>query len=114
MIPEFTIEEQFLTSVMITRTGSKFDGRTDLDAQEMLELLQGKHTWTTTKSEDHPVFANLRNVLEAQGHIRIQRGFWNGDRVLTPFKLNGVEFNTSDRFVCAAAMSSYLKYPAPG
>ena len=110
MLPEFTIDEQFLKDVLYTKTHSKFDGRTDLTPEETVELLQGKHTWTMSGSADHPVFANLRNVLEAQGHIRTERSWCNGDRVLAPFKLNGVIFGAGDKFPSAAAMSGHLKF----
>ena len=110
MLPEFEIDPQFLTDVTVIERSSKFDGRTDLTQQEMIELLEGQHIWTCTKSENHPVFANLRNVLEAQGYISVEKRWWNGDRVLEPFKLNGIIFGVGDQFPCASAMSGHLKY----
>jgi hypothetical protein len=34
----------------------------------------------------------------------------NGDRVLTPFTLNGVKFEVDGKFCCGGAMSSHLKW----
>lgn len=53
---------------------------------------------------DHPKFTELRNKLENLGFIRTERMFWNGDRVLKPFKLNGVAFKPGDQFSCASAL----------
>lgn len=110
MLPEFTIDDQFLKDVTTIEHRSKFEGRDDLTPEELVEVLEGRDTWTIRGSQDHPVFANLRNTLEAQGYIRTERSWCNGDRVLEPFKLNGIIFGVGDKFPSAAAMSGELKF----
>lgn len=110
MLPEFTIDDQFLKDVTTIEKHSKFDGRDDLTPEELVEVLEGRDTWTIRGSKDHPVFANLRNVLESLGFIRTERSWCNGDRVLEPFKLNGIIFGVGDKFPSAAAMSGHLKF----
>jgi hypothetical protein len=61
-------------------------------------------------SEDHPEFAKLREQLGTEGYIEIQRNSWNGDRAIKPFTLNGVMFDTGDRFLCAAAIKYDLTH----
>lgn len=107
-LKQFTINEQYITDVTIRKTGSIYGDRTDLTAEETFNLLNGKGTWTSTWSEDHPEFAKLRNQLEELGYIKTERGWWNGDRVLKPFKLNEWSFRKGDKFSSAAAMSNSI------
>jgi len=58
--------------------------------------------------KDHPEFTNLRNKLEKQGYIQIERGWWNGDRVIKPFSLNGIKFKKYAKFPCASALNIQL------
>lgn len=60
-------------------------------------------------SIDHPKFTELRDKLEKLGFIKTERSFWNGDRVLKSFKLNGMPFKPGERFFCACAMGIKLK-----
>lgn len=55
-------------------------------------------------SEDHPAFAELRERLDKEGYIEIQRSWSNGDRVLKPFYLNNMYFDVGEQFSCAAAL----------
>ena len=57
---------------------------------------------------DHPEFTKMRNRLEKQGYIQIERRWWNGDRVIKPFSLNGFKFKKHDKFPCASAMDIWL------
>ena len=57
---------------------------------------------------DHPEFTKIRNRLEKQGYIQIERGWWNGDRVIKPFSLNGFKFKKHDKFPCASALDIWL------
>lgn len=59
---------------------------------------------------DHPEFTKLREKLGNLGYIQIERSFWNGDRVLKKFKLNGTTFSPGEKFVCGCAMAIHLKY----
>lgn len=88
----FTIAEEFLTSVADVKE-VYFDGKS--------------HKAYGTK--DHPEFNKLRISLFNDGFIKIEKGWWNGDRVLKPFTLNGYEFNINEQFPCAAAMKFRIK-----
>ena len=54
---------------------------------------------------DHPKYTELRDKLEAQGYIETERSFWNGDRVLKPFFVNGKKFNFGEKFPSSSYMS---------
>lgn len=55
-------------------------------------------------SIDHPAFTATRNMLEAEGYIRVEYQWNNGDVVLKSFKFNDHWFNEGDQFPCATAM----------
>ena len=57
---------------------------------------------------DHPEFTKMRNRLEKQGYIRIERGWINGDRAVKPFSLNGFKFKKHDKFPCASALDIWM------
>jgi hypothetical protein len=61
--------------------------------------------------KDHPEFTKLRNRLCKLGYIQIESSYWNGDRVLKPFKLNELTFNTGEQFSCASALDIKLELP---
>ena len=65
-------------------------------------------TGTSTRSTDHSEFTALRDRLEKLGYITIERGYWNGDRVVKPFYLNDVLFSEGDKFFCALAMGIHI------
>ena len=56
-------------------------------------------------STDHPYFARTRDWLHNEGWIKMETGYWNGDRVLKPFYFNNVLLDKGEPFSCAAAMS---------
>jgi hypothetical protein len=102
-IAQFFIEETFLDSVNVSKEIT-ITGGADLKA------ILGSETITTIahSTEDTPEFTQLREQLGAGGYIRIERSYWNGDRVLKPFKLNGHSFKKNDQFSCGAAMKYVL------
>jgi hypothetical protein len=55
-------------------------------------------------SQDHPAFTKLRERLGEEGYIKIERGWWNGDRVTKPFYLNNMYFDIGEQFSCAPAL----------
>ena len=73
------------------------------------ELSRTGSSWSSHGTVDHPSFTRLRNYLEKQGHIVTSRVSSNGDRVIEPFVLNDVLFESGDTFYCASAMSHYLE-----
>ncbi len=77
--------------------------------EDLIAVLQGKGQCNSLSTDDSPEFRALRNRLEAQGYIQCERGWWNGDRVLQTFFLNGVRFDPDDSFPSGAAMKSRLR-----
>lgn len=78
--------------------------------EDLVEVIKGEGECGSLSSDDGPEFKALRNQLENQGYIQCQRSWWNGDRVLRAFKLNGVTFRKHDQFSCGAAMKHHLKF----
>lgn len=75
---------------------------------ELRDMFDGREV-EVVRSVDHPEFAKLRNLLEAKKLIETQRNWWNGDRVLKYFVLNGKIFHPDEQFPCAAAMRFNLE-----
>jgi hypothetical protein len=107
-LKNFELDEQYLTDVTIIESGSIYGDRTDLTDAELLKVIKGEATWTSTSSKDHPNFTVLREQLEREGYLYVERGWWNGDRVLKPFKFNGLIFRKGGKFPSAAAMGIHL------
>ena len=76
----------------------------------LVELIKGKGKCSMTGSDDGPEFKALRNQLEADGFIECQRSWWNGDRVLKPFVLNGHKFKKNEQFGSGAALKSHIDF----
>ena len=62
----------------------------------------------TFGTKDHPEFTKLRNRLCKLGYISIEIMWWNGDKVLKPFKLNELTFKKGEQFSCASAIGTQL------
>lgn len=107
-LKQFTIDEQYITEVTVRKEGSVFGDRTNLTADELVKVLTGQARWTSTWSQDHDEFTRLRNQLEDLGYIKTERRWWNGDRVLKPFKLNEWTFRKGDKFASASAMQNSI------
>lgn len=111
MIKEFTIDDQYLTDVKDSYTKYKYDLSKELTNDQLADVLvNGNIVYTSHGIKDHPEFAKLREELKSLGYITVERGWWNGDRVIKKFKLNGKLFKSGDKFVCAGAMKLHLKY----
>lgn len=104
---EFTIDPAYFTDVVIRKEWNTYtqNGR-EPTAEELLLILEGKGKCSITGSEDHPEFAKLRKQLGELGYIYIETGWWNGDRVLKPFKLNGLILDEGEQFSSAAAFGT--------
>jgi len=107
---EFFIDPEYLTDVIVTRYYKKYQDRDQLTHEELLDALRDSSEMTITGTRDHPEFAYLREQLGQEGYIQIQRSWSNGDRVLKPFRLNGVKFKKHEQFACAAAMKHHLEF----
>ena len=99
----FTIDPAHMTDITVRREWSIYRGRTEVTDEELAKILAGQDRCSSTHSEDHPEFAALRERLGREGYISIQRGWWNGDRVIKSFKINGVIYRPGEKFASGAA-----------
>lgn len=112
-LKNFEIAEEYLTSVNIEDEVS-FDpvpGANDhlpREQREYLDSIAGKK-FKCLRTIDHPEFTKLREQLGEEGYISIQRGWWNGDKVLKSFLFNGIKFLKDSRFPCASALGVSYK-----
>lgn len=110
MLREFTIDEQYITDVNVRTVTSTLTNPDNPTPEDLIKILQGNHQWISLSSKDHDEFTKLRNQLEELGYIETQRSWWNGDRVLKPFKLNGFILRKGHKFLSAGAMKSSIRY----
>lgn len=106
----FRLPAPAFSSVVIRKEWSMYARKETLTDEELTDVLVGKDLCISTHSEDHAEFTELRELLGAQGFIYIERGWWNGDRVLRPFSLNRKRFKRGDKFVSAGAMKFSLRH----
>lgn len=107
---KFYLDKQYFTSVNIRSTHC-ITQRTDETESDFLfrKLSTDNVVAQSYSSIDHPEFTKLREQLGNLKYIEIQRGWWNGDRVIKPFTLNNKKFKTGDKFCCACALSFYME-----
>ncbi len=105
----FIIDPEYLTSVTQKTSLSPFVNKETLTPDELAEALVYENTSYAISTIDHPEFTKLRELLERDRYIYVQRGWWNGDEVLKPFTLNGFKFKRGNRFPCAAALGIAIK-----
>jgi len=108
MLRKFTIEEQYITEVSVTRSYDHVKDRNNPTYDELIKVLQGHDRSYSYCTDDHDEFKKLRNNLEELGYIRCERSWWNGDVVLKSFKLNEWTFRKGQKFPCAAAINSAI------
>lgn len=105
----FEIDETIPFNVVIHEEWNSYLKKDQLTNLDLVEVLKGKGQCSVTSDDDHPEFKKLRNELEEKGFIETERKWWNGDRVLKTFKLNGVRFKRDEKFPCGAAMKFHLE-----
>jgi hypothetical protein len=107
---QFTIDESFICDQHIRETYSVYAGKdpSELTQEQIMRILKGEDIMTSYYTQDHPMFTELREQLGREGYISIQRGWWNGDRVLKGFKLNEWTFRKGDQFSSATAMQNSI------
>ena len=109
MLREFFIDEQYVTDVHVRTVTSTLSNPDDPTPEDLIKILRGQHEMISLSNKDHDEFTKLRNQLEELGYIKTERGWWNGDRVIKGFKLNGFPLKKGERFYCAAAMQGSFK-----
>ena len=105
----FEIDPEYVTDVTIRQEWNIHTSKDIITNEDLVEVLKGRGSCSSTHSEDHPEFAQLRDQLGELGYISIERGWWNGDRVLKSFTLNGVPFEPGEQFCSAAPMKFHLE-----
>ena len=106
----FELDETLNWHPMYNRVWNVYTNKEIVTNEDLVEVLKGKGNHSVMGSDDSPEFKALRNQLEAQGYIRCQRSWWNGDQVLKTFFLNGVRFDPDDQFPSGAAMKLHLEF----
>jgi hypothetical protein len=105
----FELDPEYITDVTIRQEWNIYTNKDTITDEDLVEVLKGRGSCSSTHCEDHPEFARLRDQLGELGYISIQRGWWNGDRVLKSFTLNGVAFEPGEQFPSAAPMKLHLE-----
>lgn len=106
----FELDESIPWDIFTRQTYNHLDNPSNPTNDDLIKILKGTDKSWSGGSDDSPEFKHLREHLGSEGYIMIERGWWNGDRVLKPFVFNGVEFNIGDQFCCGAAMKHHLKF----
>lgn len=101
---KFTLDEQYICEVAVRAEHDFIDDRSNLTNDDLIKVIKGSDRMVSFYHKDHDEFTKLRELLGTLGYINIERGWWNGDRVLKPFMLNEWRFHKGHRFPCAAAM----------
>jgi hypothetical protein len=108
MLKQFTIDEKFICDVTVRTEFDLVKDRNNPTYDDLIKVLKGYDKMISTSNKDHDEFTKLREELGRLDYIKIERGSWNGDRVLKSFKLNEWTFRKNHKFPCAAAMSSSI------
>lgn len=111
-IPQFRLDPEFITSVTIRTEYNRYNKLNDLSDDEMVDLLKNGKPFNafSISTADHPEFDKLRRRLAAEGFIKPEYGWWNGDQVLVKFKLNDMKFNVGDQFPSGGALGTHIKF----
>lgn len=98
LIKQFRLKREYFTSVEYNKY---------IELHDLFKWIIVKGESYGTK--DHPEFTKLRNRLCKLGYIQIESSYWNGDKVLKPFKLNELTFKKGEQFSCASALGIKLE-----
>ena len=109
-LKEFYLDESLDWGVTISVEWNSYLNKDTVTNEDLVEVIKGNGRCGSFSNDDGPEFKALRNQLEADGYIRCERMWWNGDRVLKAFKLNGVIFRKHEQFSCGAAMKHHLNF----
>lgn len=104
----FEIDEEYITDVTVRIEQDFIKDRHNPTPEEIFKVLKGYDKSVSISNKDHEEFTKLRDKLEELGYIKTERGWWNGDRVLKPFYLNGWRFKKNHKFPCAAALKNSI------
>ena len=105
----FELDESLDWHPFYHREWNDYTTKDTVSNEDLVKVLQGRGNHSVMGSDDSAEFKALRNQLEDQGYIQCQRSWWNGDRVLKTFFLNGVRFDPDDQFCSGGAMKLHLR-----
>lgn len=105
----FELDETQDWHPVIRREWNTYLNKDTVTNEDLIAVLQGQGQCSSVSTDDSTEFKALRNQLEAEGYIQCERGWWNGDRVVKTFFLNGVRFDPDDSFPSGAAMKTRLR-----
>jgi hypothetical protein len=108
MLKQFSIDENYITDVIVSVETSSIKDRNNPTHDDIIKILKGHDRMIWTSNKDHDEFTQLREELGRLGYIKIERGWWNGDRVLKSFKLNEWTFRKDHKFPSAGALSNSI------
>lgn len=108
MLKQFTIDESFICDVTVRTEYDFVKDRNNPTHDDIIKILKGYTKSYSISNKDHDEFTKLREELGSLGYIEIQRGWWNGDRVLKSFKLNEWTFRKGHKFYSASAMKNSI------
>jgi hypothetical protein len=106
----FTIDESKPFDVSIHEVISSLENPENPTADDLVRILKGYQPMISVRNDDSPEFKALRTRLESEGYLNCERGWWNGDRVLKSFTLNGIKFEVGNKFFSGAAMRNHLEW----
>jgi hypothetical protein len=106
----FVIDPKLLTSVLVSYERVFIAEDLSQIPDSFKSSFDGTRAIQTTGWEDPSEFTQLRNLLHDQGFIKKEPRWWNGDRVLQAFTLNGHHFSEHEQFPCAEALGLRIKY----
>jgi len=106
----FELDESLDWHPPFHRQWNEYLSKATVTDDDLIRALRGEGNRSVSSSDDSDEFKALRNQLEAEGYIQCQRNWWNGDRVLKTFFLNGVRFDRDDQFSSGAAMKLHLQF----
>jgi hypothetical protein len=109
-LKQFYLDESVDWEVHIHQQWNSYASKDVITNDDLVDLLKGGGYCASFSSDDSPEFKALRNQLEELGYIHCERRWWNGDRVLRAFQLNGITFRKHDQFSCGAAMKHHLSF----
>ncbi len=109
-LKQFYLDEDLEWTVVHTSTWNSYLVKDTVTNEDLIQVIKGEGNCGSFSTDDSPEFKVLRNQLEELGYIRCQRSWWNGDRVLRAFQLNGVTFRKDESFGCGSAMKHHLQF----
>jgi len=109
-LKDFYLDETLEWHITTHREWNSYLSKETVTDEDLVEVIKGHGGCSITGSDDGPEFKALRNQLEEMGYIKCERNWWNGDRVIRTFRLNGLRFKKDTQFSSGAALKFHLEF----